>query len=436
VTLRPDQLAVKGDLAAAFRGGAQAPLVLAPTGWGKTHFASDVLAGVVARGGRGAFAADREEIAHDTAARLRGAGLRVGLVMADAPRDPTAPVQVVSIPTATARGYVPGVTFAFFDEAHHAASRTWRALFDAVRARGARVCGLTATAQRGDGAPLDMFDALVPGPAPAWCTAQGLLVPCELVGPPASGRALACDPVEAYARWGAGRRAIVFANAVAAARGYAEAFTAAGVPAECVTGETDRATRAGLRARLASGETRVLCGVGVFLEGFDAPGLEVAIFARPFNVVGSWLQALGRISRTAPGKSVCTAIDLCGSWVALGLRDDARVWSLDGAAVRRAEPLPAMSRCATCAAVFPPRVECPRCGARAEHLERVPLPTLSRAEVLARVSDLPPAERDRRYLAALERTARVSLRLDGARATRWALGRFRAARGRDPEATT
>jgi len=297
------------------------------------------------------------------------------------------------------------------------------------------ILGLTATPQRGDGKPLGaVFEKLITGPSNAWLTEHGHLVPCEVLAPRAfNEKALVDDPVAAYMRDTPGRRAIVFAATVAHARALAAAFTSAGYPAGLILGSTKREERERLRAECAAGSTPVLVGVGVFIEGFDLPAIEVVIFARPFSVTGSFLQAIGRGLRPSPstGKTRCTVLDLRGSVHMHGLPDEARTWSLTGKACVRTEVMTALRRCTECLAVFRPASRCPRCGAAHAAVERVPR-VLRRAEKLERLNDVPQAQRDASYVHRLIMVARQRMRMDEARARSWAVGRFRRQFGRDP----
>lgn len=406
------------------------------TGGGKSHIAITAIARRLAAkpASRIVFAAPLDAIVSDAAGRARAAGLHVGIVQAGRPSDPTAPVQVCSQQTLAARDALPPADFVILDECHHACASTVRDVL--ARFRGARIWGLTATPQRGDGQALDTagFAALVCGPDNAWLTAHGYLVPMDVVAPVAPLRGLACSTLEAVRRWGDGRRTIVFCRSIAQAERDATALQAAGVAAVALHGQSPAALRSRVRDALTTGALQVACTVGVAREGWDCPPVEVALFACKVGVAGTWLQMLGRVSRPSPatGKRRALAIDLAGSWVELGLRDDPRQWSLTGAAVRAAAQLAPMTRCGDCGAVFPPATRCPRCGAlRTVHaqVQRI----LSRADKLALVSALPRAEQDRRYLDSLRRVAAGRMKLAGDAAERAARRMFRERRGRDPE---
>ena len=190
-----------------------------------------------------------------------------------------------------------------------------------------------------------------------------------------------------------------------------------------------------MRDAVTSGDVRVLVGVGVFIEGFDLPAIETVILARPFTVTGSFLQSIGRGLRPCPstGKRRCTVIDLRGSVHLHGLPDEDRVWSLTGAAVRRAETMPALRRCAQCLAIFRPAAKCPRCGMAALAAARIPR-VLTRAEKLENWSAVPAARRDEAYLDRLRSVATARLRMPPDRARQWALDKFTKRFGRTPVA--
>jgi superfamily II DNA or RNA helicase len=249
-----------------------------------------------------------------------------------------------------------------------------------------------------------------------------------LVGPPEHlGAKLICTPLEAYEDHAPDSRAIIFCASVEHVRQTTAAFNAAGIAAEGIVADTDRATRRSMRERLTAGTTRVLVGCGVFLEGFDCAAIDCVILARSFSTVGSYLQAIGRGLRpcAATFKRSCTVLDLAGSahQCGFGLPDEDRTWSLDGDASRRTEPLPALSRCTECMAIFRPAMSCPRCGAVRAALARVPR-VLNRAERLQRIEHIPLAARDAAYLRKLQHVATSRMRLTGRFAEQWAARAF------------
>lgn len=403
-----------------------------PTGAGKTRTSAEYMREEVAVGHRCIFLAGLDTLVGDTHARLVDAGIRAGFVQAGRPVDDEAPIQVCSWQTLRARGLRPRADRVIVDECHHSASSTLREILAAYPS--AKLLGMTATAQRGDGQPLgDIFERLVAGPSVSELTERGYLVPCELRAP---GRvvdgALGMDPVDAYETYTPDRRALVFASGREHAADIMRKLAQRGIPAGLMLGDTPRAERERIRDGIVRGRLRVLVNVAVAVEGWDCPEIEVVILARSFTVCGSFLQAIGRGLRPAANKTKCVVLDLKGAWETHGLPDERRVWSLEGTAVRR-EALSAMAKCPECWAVFKPARECPRCHAALGAESRIRR-IKTRAEKLDAVSHLSQSERDAKYLQTLRWVAenRVRIRsLEGQR--KWALDKFRARWNREPE---
>lgn len=435
ITLRPYQADLVARCAQAF-GEVRSVVMQLPTGGGKTATAAEVIRRTVARGNRVVFGAHLDSLVTDTHARLAAAGVRAGFVQAGRPSDPSAPVQVCSLATLYARGTRPPAELVIVDECHRAMAKTVRAILSAYPE--ASILGLTATPQRGDGQPLGAeFDRLVLGPSVRALTAQWHLVPCDVIAPAECLEKLLEEPVEAYKRHARGTRAIVFAESVEHAEHITGTFRAFGIPAATITGETKREEREAARAACVAGELLVLVSVDVFVEGFDLPAIETVIVARNTDVVGRWLQMIGRGLRPSLGKQRCTVLDLTGCALRLGLPDEDRVWSLDGKP-RRGDPAAPIRRCEDCGALFSPALSCPRCGSTVSVKSR-PLPKILTAEEKRlvkeeKLSHLSQAERDARYLRSLVYVATTRMRLRGASAHARAVALFEKRFGRSPVA--
>lgn len=426
--LRPYQDDLVRRVGQAFRRGRAGVMQMA-TGGGKTACAATIIERAVAKGRRVVFAAHLDTLVGDTYERLAKAGVHAGYVQAGRPNDPTAPTQVASLATLYSRGERPPADLIIVDECHRAASTSVREILESYP--HAWILGLTATPQRGDGQPLDMFGWMECGPSMRELGAQGYLVPADVLAPIAPVDALVSEPVDAYLAHCKGRRAIVFAASVAHAEWIAYGLTARGVPAAVVTGETPRAEREAARTMLVEGGLSALVSVNVFVEGWDCPTVDAVILAREFSVVGSFLQAIGRGLRPAPGKTDCIVVDLRGSVNLHGLPDEDRAWSLTGKP-KRTEALPSLRRCLKCAAIFRPARVCPRCGAASDaKAEGAKLPRiLDRDEKLERLSHLSQEDRDRRYLMSLVNVAINRMRMPEHRAEQWAMRAFERKFGR------
>ncbi len=383
--LRPNQERPIDDLRTAYRRGKLRPLLVAPTGFGKTVVAAHIIQSAGALGNRALFVAPRRELIAQTVRKLADAGVwdvRVIQAANDIGR-PDAPVIVGSIQTLTLPrwlGRLPTADLVIADEAHHMAAEQWSKLADAYPS--ARWLGLTATPERADGKALgDIFDDLIVAASVGELmelhdqdSTQGL-VRCRVFGPPVgeleTGQ-LALDPVTAYQQHGDNELAVVFCVTVKHAERVVADFIAAGISAAVVTGTTPAAERAELLRRWADGEIRVVANCGVLTEGFDLPALSVCILARRFGHAGLYLQCVGRVLRPSPGKARATVIDLCGSSIKHGPPDMPRIYSLDGKAIQSAGGREAIRQCPRCAAVFlAGPTHCPQCGAELPRRETV-----------------------------------------------------------------
>ena len=71
--------------------------------------------------------------------------------------------------------------------------------------------------------------------------------------------------------------------------------------AEWVSGKTEKEARRKIMDNVVSGKTQILCNVGVATEGFDAPGVEVIVMARPTKSRALYAQMAGRATRPQAG---------------------------------------------------------------------------------------------------------------------------------------
>ena len=357
-TLRPYQLEVLPHIGAAWRDGRRAPLLVAPTGSGKTVIAAEIIRRSVKHGWRVLFLAPRRELIEQAHDKLTAAGVDVSVVMAgDGRRNDFARVTVASIDTLHARrmpdgGYcVMDPDLIVVDEAHLFVTSLRAGLL--THWPKARLVGLTATPARKDGRALSMvFDELLEVASVAQLTADGFLVPgryYSLSDPDLSkvrttaeewnARDLADamdrpqlvgDVVSTWLARAGGRRTVVFASSISHSAGLANALRANGVAAEHVDANTPTAERTATFDRFRRGVTQVLTNCTLASYGFDLPELDCVVLARPTRSLVLYLQMLGRGLRPAPGKEHCLVLDHAGVVRRFGFADEPREWSLDG----------------------------------------------------------------------------------------------------------
>lgn len=383
------QTAIEG-VREAFRAGHRAPLLVAPTGAGKTVMFGFVASETAKRGRRVLILAHRRELIRQASRKLTETGVAHGII---APGNtPTRDlVQVASVQTLGRRlNRAEAPDLIVIDEAHHAVAGQWAQIIAAYPQ--ARLMGVTATPERMDGRGLGVeaggcFDALVMGPAVADLVTGGFLTPTKIWAPSeapdlsgvrtrggdydagALADAMAKpqivgDAVVHYQKHAPGQPAILFSPSVAHAEAMAEAFRAAGIRAVAASGATDPGKRDAAIAGLATGAVQVLCSCDLISEGLDVPAVGAVILLRPTKSLGLYLQQVGRGLRPAAGKTHLVVLDHAGNTLRHGPPEMPREWGLAGRPKKKRDQddVPPARQCPECFAVHAPAACCPECG--------------------------------------------------------------------------
>ena len=386
--LRDYQVRALDGLRAQLRAGRRRPLLVSPTGSGKTVTAAELVRSAVAKGSRVLVVAHLKEIIDQTSAKLDAYSVPHGVIQASHwRRFPNLPVQIASVQTLVRRE-LPPADLLIIDEAHHARAGTYSKIIEAYPK--APVVGLTATPWRGDGKGLgELFDCVVVAATPAQLIEQGHLVHFggfsfdlpDLEGVKVRGSdydapalEIACNQarivggiVDEWRAHAGGVRTICFAVGVAHSQSIVERFRAAGVAAEHLDGETPKQEREAILERLAAGTTRVLSNVAVLTEGWDCPSATCCILACPTKSYVRYLQQVGRVLRPHPesGKDRALIFDHAGCLLSHGLPDEARDYSLEADLKRDdRDQAPGVVQCPPpCGRIYPAAAPfCPECG--------------------------------------------------------------------------
>ncbi|MEK9724345.1 MAG: DEAD/DEAH box helicase [Rhodospirillaceae bacterium] len=389
VELRDYQETALRELRLSIAAGRRRTLLVAPTGSGKTTIAAAMIQAAVRRDLGVLFLAHRKELIEQASARLDTFGVDHGIIKAGTSRvKPWELVQVASVQTLMNRK-LPPAHLVIVDEAHRTLSATYRRILDTYMAADAwAVVGLTATPCRTDGRGLgDFYDDLVEAAKVEDLVAAGVLVePVVYVPPPdrrpdLSGvevsrfgdyneaqlaaamnkRELVGDIVAHWQRHAAGRLTVVFAASVEHSLAIRDQFREAGVVCEHIDGTTHELERARILADLRAGRVRVVTNCQVLTEGWDLPDCAVAVLARPTKSRGLYLQMVGRVLRSAPGKADAVILDHGGCAWQHGRPDEPQAWTLDTTRKREATA-PPVKTCPECYAVLAPRVMVCVCG--------------------------------------------------------------------------
>lgn len=397
--LRPYQWRAIDKMELLVQGGVRAPLIVAPTGAGKTVVAAEIVRRNAGR--RILFLAPRRELIHQTCRKLDEVGVQYGVILAgDGRSNQYAHVQVASVDTLISRVLrkqkLQAMAFdiVLIDEAHVGLTDTRQRLLDLWP--GATIIGLTATPCRSDGKALGrVYDELVEVTTVAELVEQGYLCPARYfsVSEPDLKRVrttagdynrldldgvmnrpkLVGDIVEHWMRHAADRRTVVFATSITHSAALAAEFVSHGVTAEHVDANSPQVLREAIFKRFSNGDTQVLTNCTLASIGFDLPDLNCVVFARPTKSLGLYIQMLGRGLRPAPGKRDCLVLDHAGNVHRHGFATDPRYWTLHG---KYAEDLAKKERaqrekkekgevaitCKQCKCVYEGGAVCPACG--------------------------------------------------------------------------
>lgn len=333
ILLRPYQEEAKAAVLAAFDGGINRPLVVMPTGTGKTTLFG-ALIGSMAEYDPGFTAmvlAHREELIDQAARRIDGMcpGLGVGIERADEVCDYGNRCAIASVQTVgsarTSRLDWLSPSLIVTDEAHHAVATTYQTIysrFGVYDDGGPYHLGVTATDHRLDNMALHSKDgatfqrvvyrySLSRAIRDGWLAdLRGFKVEADInlskvktvagdYNEKQLNKAVNTDAINelALSAWdqhAADRRTIVFCVTVDHAQNVAEVFRMKGVKAACIHGNMPSSEREATIAAFRSGELQVLTNVNIATEGFDVPEAACILLLRPTKSWTLYTQMVGR----------------------------------------------------------------------------------------------------------------------------------------------
>lgn len=270
------------------------------------------------------------------------------------------------------------------DEAHHSPAGTNEAIY-AFFDKAQRL-GMTATPLRYDNKPLgDLYSDLINEINIKEAFEKNFLTPYLYIGPEewidfipgddedinAAKQAdilgtpkIIGDALEIYERLGEGKPWIIPCCTHEHAVNVRKEFSDAGWIAEHLHGTLAKSERDRIVKTARSGNLNVITTVGVGVEGMDIPGLFGILWLRRTGSLTIWKQFNGRVLRLMKGKEITIIADLAGNAVLHGMPDKVYKWSLTAGAEEMEQDHVPFIKCWSCGTYNNPmNTECHWCGA-------------------------------------------------------------------------
>lgn len=318
------------------------PLVSLPTGTGKTIIFAYIIRAIAERDGKSLVLVHRDELLNQAEDKLLTVypDADVGIVKAQR-NELEAEAIIASVQTVSRENRLKelrDIRFDFLvtDEAHHAVAATYRRIYDALLGGdGSQLhLGVTATPNRADRRGLrEVYQKVVYHRSLLDMIRAGWLCDLRCVqirtdvsldsvhtrrGDFAEGELAAVINtenrneliVEAYREHAQGRLALCFTVSVQHAHDLAEAFQVEGINAVALSGKTPLEERRRALRLFHDRDIDMICNCQLLSEGFDEPGIDSIILARPTKSSVLYTQMIGRGTRTFPGKADCIILDV------------------------------------------------------------------------------------------------------------------------------
>lgn len=348
--LRPYQTRALENIGKAEREGVRRPLVVHPTGTGKTVTFGAAVDQRRTKG-RSLIMVHRDELAGQTIEKMgwQAPELSTGLVKAES-NEVGADVVIASVQTGSRDNRLAQIIasqekYGLFgtvivDEAHHAPAPTWTKMLTglgAFKPYGPLAIGFTATPERDKGKTLGVWEKVVDYMSIREAIYSGYLVPIlpavvvetEMdmtrvrktggdysdgdLGREIEESGAIAQMADAVLEHAKDRKGVAFLPTVRTSELLAEAIRERGIRAEHVDGNTETGERKAILRRLKTGETQWVTNCAVLTEGFDEPTISAVLVGRPTKFHGLYVQMVGRGTRLAPGKKDLLVIDIVGA---------------------------------------------------------------------------------------------------------------------------
>jgi len=383
--LREYQQDALQEIKNALSSGKKAPLLVLPTGAGKTIIFTELSKYLIKQKKKVLILVHRRELVKQACQKLDEMNNKYGVIAPSYPSTNNS-LQVASVYTLSRRmhtlKFIPD--YIIFDEAHHVAAKTW---IDVVnKYKKAKRIGVTATPIRLDGKSLKgYFDVLINGPDVIDLVSKGYLCKHKVYASPhkldfsnlklkrndylkkdianiVKDKVITGNAISHYKKYLLNKPTVVFCVDIPHAQTILERFLSEGIKAALLTGDTLQNERDKILDDLKNNIIHVVISIDVISEGTDLPCVEGAILLRPTNSEALYRQQVGRILR--PGKNkTAIVLDHVNNTITHGFVDEFRDWTLDlDIPYGQKKKNPLVRTCKQCNHVFKFAKSCPECG--------------------------------------------------------------------------
>jgi len=320
----------------AFAQGHKKVLLVLPTGAGKTFIFCRMIKKSKEKGSKPGLVVRGRELVDQASKRLFREGVDHGVLMANHWNfKPTKEVQACSIDTLISRDIgLDRFGFLVVDEGH---------LFS-PRSEGGRMIKdfkgycLTVTATPyPPGGMRHLADVMIRPTSMQALTDEGYLVPFRIFAPSQIDTSsvkvsssthdyvtadlekvtitgeLTAKIVDTWKALGENRATIFFALNIKHSKLIAEKFRESGISAEHCDADTSKKEREEILKRSKSGETKIICNVGILCTGVDMPWISCIIMGRKTKSLNLFIQQAGRGTRIYDNKYDCILLDHAGN---------------------------------------------------------------------------------------------------------------------------
>ena len=376
--------------------GNRKPVMVLPTGGGKSIIFGQLIRNVVDKGNKVLWLVHRRNLVLQMKDVLNSFDIEPGLIMSGYESSLDNQVQLGTIQTYARRlklrdldlnNFFIDADILLVDEAHRSLSKQYREIVDLYLSK--IIIGCTATPMGASGRGMgEVYNAIVDIVDVEQLTKEGYLSPARYFAPytpdlsgvsvkmgdyvvkeleeKTNKAKLNGDIVENWLKLGENRKTIVFAVNVRHSIAVCEAFNNQGIPAEHLEARSTDEEREEVFKRMEKGKTTVICNVGLYQEGLDVPDVSCIIMARPTKSLGLYRQCCGRGLRISKEHEDCLILDHGGVIEQNGFLDEKITWTLDGKTVAYQKPKEAKEKakaeCTVCGLIFEKVSKCPDCG--------------------------------------------------------------------------